>query len=185
MNNQHRSTISTLRYYAIGCVFVFSDDVLITMRSPEHPRARRYPPPRADRQYRPKLGHKNTRQVTPWGVLPGGRNLPRFFLWIGTDNHRRTSTRSARFPRRDMNPLPPYAELSAAVTFRPSTRAIESKLAPRHSMPMCARQPSASPPTGGVSTDERNNNPPAQAHASPFWRVVLREPSAVQARVRE
>lgn len=38
---------------------------------------------------------------------------------------------------------------------------------------------------GGVSTDERNNNPPAQAHASPFWRVVLREPSAVQARVRE
>ena len=40
-------------------------------------------------QYRP-IGHKNTRQVTPWGVLPGGRNLPRFFLWIGTDNHRRT-----------------------------------------------------------------------------------------------
>ena len=36
------------------------------------------------------IGHKNTRQVTPWGVLPGGRNLPRFFLWIGTDNHRRT-----------------------------------------------------------------------------------------------
>ena len=35
------------------------------------------------------IGHKNTRQVTPWGVLPGGRNLPRFFLWIGTDNHRR------------------------------------------------------------------------------------------------
>ena len=35
-------------------------------------------------------GYKNTRQVTPWGVLPGGRNLPRFFLWIGTDNHRRT-----------------------------------------------------------------------------------------------
>lgn len=35
-------------------------------------------------------GHKNTRQVTPWGALPGGRNLPRFFLWIGTDNHRRT-----------------------------------------------------------------------------------------------
>ena len=28
--------------------------------------------------------------MTPWGVLPGGRNLPRFFLWIGTDNHRRT-----------------------------------------------------------------------------------------------
>lgn len=50
-------------------------------------------------------------------------------------------------------------------------------------MPMCARQPSASPPTGGGgSTDERNNNPPAQAHASPFWRVVLREPSAVRAR---
>ena len=38
----------------------------------------------------PTIGHKNTRQVTPWGVLPGGRNLPRFFLWIGTDNHRRT-----------------------------------------------------------------------------------------------
>ena len=38
---------------------------------------------------------------------------------------------------------------------------------------------------GGGSTDERNNNPPAQAHASPFWRVVLREPSAVRARVRE
>jgi len=36
------------------------------------------------------IGHKNTRQVTPWGVLPGGRNLPRFVLWIGTDNHRRT-----------------------------------------------------------------------------------------------
>ena len=85
MNNQHRTTISTLRYYAIGCVFVFSDGVLITMRSPERPRARRYPP-----QSRPIIGHKNTRQVTPWGVLPGGRNLPRFFLWIGTDNHRRT-----------------------------------------------------------------------------------------------
>ena len=39
---------------------------------------------------RTEFGHKNTRQVTPWGVLPGGRNLPRFFLWIGTDNHRRT-----------------------------------------------------------------------------------------------
>ena len=39
---------------------------------------------------RERKGHKNTRQVTPWGVLPGGRNLPRFFLWIGTDNHRRT-----------------------------------------------------------------------------------------------
>lgn len=38
---------------------------------------------------------------------------------------------------------------------------------------------------GGGNTDERNNNPPAQAHASPFWRVVLREPSAVQAWVRE
>ena len=84
MNNQRRTTISTLRYYAIGCVFVFSDDVLITMRSPEHPRARRYAPKRTE------FGHKNTRQVTPWGVLPGGRNLPRFFLWIGTDNHRRT-----------------------------------------------------------------------------------------------
>ena len=34
-------------------------------------------------------GHKNTRQVTPWSVLPGGRNLPRFILWIGTDYHRR------------------------------------------------------------------------------------------------
>ena len=33
---------------------------------------------------RERKGHKNTRQVTPWGVLPGGRNLPRFFLWIGT-----------------------------------------------------------------------------------------------------
>ena len=84
MNNQRRTTISTFRYYAIGCVFVFSDDVLITMRSPEHPRARRYAPERTE------FGHKNTRQVTPWGVLPGGRNLPRFFLWIGTDNHRRT-----------------------------------------------------------------------------------------------
>ena len=42
--------------------------------------------PRTDRP----IGHKNTRQVTPWGVLPGGRNLPRFFLWIGTDNHHRT-----------------------------------------------------------------------------------------------
>ena len=83
MNNQPRTTISTLRYYAIGCVFAFSDDVLITMRSPERPRARRYAPERTE------FGHKNTRQVTPWGVLPGGRNLPRFFLWIGTDNHRR------------------------------------------------------------------------------------------------
>ena len=89
MNNQRRTTISTLRYYAIGCVFAFSDDVLITMRSPEHPRARRYTPEQTDNTDRP-IGHKNTRQVTPWGVLPGGRNLPRFFLWIGTDNHRRT-----------------------------------------------------------------------------------------------
>ena len=40
-------------------------------------------------QNRPTIGHKNTRQVTPWGVLPGGRNLPRSFLWIGTDYHRR------------------------------------------------------------------------------------------------
>ena len=84
MNSRHRTTISTLRYYGIGCVFVFSDDVLVTMRSPEHPRARRHT------LNGPKIGHKNTRQVTPWGVLPGGRNLPRFFLWIGTDNHRRT-----------------------------------------------------------------------------------------------
>ena len=82
-----------------------------------------------------------------------------------------------------MNPLPPYAVLSAAVTFRPSTRAIESKLAPRHSMLMRASTERFAS-NGGVSTDERNN-PPAQAHASPFWRVVLREPSAVQARVRE
>ena len=89
MNNQRRSTISTLRYYAIGCVFAFSDGVLITMRSPERPRARRYAPERASNTG-PTIGHKNTRQVTPWGVLPGGRNLPRFFLWIGTDNHRRT-----------------------------------------------------------------------------------------------
>ena len=89
MNNQRRTTISTLRYYAIGCVFVFSDDVLITMRSPEHPRARRYTHAGTP-ENRPTTGHKNTRQVTPWGVLPGGRNLPRFFLWIGTDNHRRT-----------------------------------------------------------------------------------------------
>lgn len=89
MNNQRRTTISTLRYYAIGCVFVFSDDVLITMRSPEHPRARRYTHAGTP-ENRPTIGHKNTRQVTPWGVLPGGRNLPRFFLWIGTDNHRRT-----------------------------------------------------------------------------------------------
>ena len=36
------------------------------------------------------IGHKNTRQGMPWGVLPGGRNLPRFFLWIGTDYHHRT-----------------------------------------------------------------------------------------------
>ena len=63
------------------------------------------------------------------------------------------STRSARFPRRDMDPLPHSAELSATVAFRPSTRAIESRSAPRHSMPMCALQPSASPLTG-VSTDE-------------------------------
>lgn len=89
MNNQRRTTISTLRYYAIGCVFVFSDDVLITMRSPEPPRAHRYTPEQASNTG-PTIGHKNTRQVTPWGVLPGGRNLPRFFLWIGTDNHRRT-----------------------------------------------------------------------------------------------
>ena len=89
MNNQRRTTIFTLRYYAIGCVFVFSDGVLITMRSPEHPRARRYTPEQTDNTD-PTIGHKNTRQVTPWGVLPGGRNLPRFFLWIGTDNHRRT-----------------------------------------------------------------------------------------------
>ena len=89
MNNQRRTTIFTLRYYAIGCVFVFSDDVLITMRSPEHPRARRYTHAGTP-ENRPTIGHKNTRQVTPWGVLPGGRNLPRFFLWIGTDNHRRT-----------------------------------------------------------------------------------------------
>ena len=33
---------------AIGCVFVFSDGVLITMRSPEHPRARRYTPEQTD-----------------------------------------------------------------------------------------------------------------------------------------
>ena len=84
-----------------------------------------------------------------------------------------------------MNPLPPYAVLSAAVTFRPSTRAIESKLAPRHSMLMRASTERFASNGGGVSTDGRNNNPPAQAHASPFWRVVLREPSAVQARVRE
>ena len=71
------------------CESSFSDDVLITMRSPEHPRARRYTPERTSNTDRP-IGHKNTRQVTPWGVLPGGRNLPRFFLWIGTDNHRRT-----------------------------------------------------------------------------------------------
>ena len=83
-----------------------------------------------------------------------------------------------------MNPLPPYAVLSAAVTFRPSTRAIGSKLAPRRSMPMRASTERFAS-NGGGSTDERNNNPPAQAHASPFWRVVLREPSAVQARVRE
>ena len=89
MTNQRRTTISTLRYYAIGCVFVFSDDVLITMRSPERPRARRYAPEQTDNADR-QLGIKNTRQVTPWGFLPGGRNLPRFFLWIGTDNHRRT-----------------------------------------------------------------------------------------------
>ena len=89
MNNQRRTTIFTLRYYAIGCVFVFSDGVLITMRSPEHPRARRYTPEQAGNTG-PAIGHKNTRQVTPWGVLPGGRNLPRFFLWIGTDYHRRT-----------------------------------------------------------------------------------------------
>ena len=89
MNNQRRTTISTLRYYAIGCVFVFSDDVLITMRSPEHPRARRYTHAGTP-ENRPTIGHKNTRQGMPWGVLPGGRNLPRFFLWIGTDNHRRT-----------------------------------------------------------------------------------------------
>ena len=48
MNNQRRTTIFTLRYYAIGCVFVFSDDVLITMRSPEHPRARRHTPEQTD-----------------------------------------------------------------------------------------------------------------------------------------
>lgn len=89
MNNQRRTTIFTLRYYGIGCVFVFSDGVLITMRSPEHPRARRYVPERSGNTDR-QLGIKNTRQVTLWGVLPGGRNLPRFVLWIGTDNHRRT-----------------------------------------------------------------------------------------------
>ena len=94
MNNQRRTTISTLRYYAIGCVFAFSDGVLITMRSPEHPRARRYTPEQTDNTG-PTIGHKNTRQVTPWGVLPGGRNLPRFFLWIGTDNHRRNPNGSA------------------------------------------------------------------------------------------
>ena len=80
--------MSTFRYYGIGGVFVFSDDVLITMRSSEHPQARRYTPEQAGNTG-PQIGHKNTRQVTPWGVLPGGRNLPRFFLWIGTDNHRR------------------------------------------------------------------------------------------------
>ena len=68
---------------------VVSDDVLITMRSPEHPRARRYTHAGTP-ENRPTIGHKNTRQVPPWSVLPGGRNLPRFFLWIGTDNHRRT-----------------------------------------------------------------------------------------------
>lgn len=94
MNNQRRTTISTLRYYAIGCVFVFSDDVLITMRSPEPPRAHRYTPEQASNTG-PTIGHKNTRQVTPWGVLPGGRNLPRFILWIGTDNRRRNPNGSA------------------------------------------------------------------------------------------
>lgn len=90
MNSQHRTTISTLRYYGIGCVFVFSDDVLITMRSSEHPRGTQVHPVRTR-----KSGIKNTRQVTPWGVLPGGRNLPRFILWIGTDNHRRNPNGSA------------------------------------------------------------------------------------------
>ena len=89
MNSRHRTTISTLRYYGIGCVFVFSDDFLITMRSPEHP-----PSPQVHPE-RPENGHKNTRQVTPWGVLPGGRNLPRFFLWIGTDYHRHNPNGSA------------------------------------------------------------------------------------------
>ena len=70
------------------CESSFSDDVLITMRSPERPRARRYTSEQTGNTG-PTIGHKNTRQVTPWGVLPGGRNLPRFFLWIGTDNHRR------------------------------------------------------------------------------------------------
>ena len=57
MTNQRRTTISTLRYYAIGCVFVFSDDVLITMRSPERPRARRYAPEQTDNADR-QLGIK-------------------------------------------------------------------------------------------------------------------------------
>ena len=65
-----------------GRVGADEDVVHLNLSTPVHPRT--------DRQYRPKLGHKNTRQVTPWGVLPGGRNLPRFFLWIGTDYHRRT-----------------------------------------------------------------------------------------------
>ena len=51
------------------CESSFSDDVLITMRSPEHPRARRYTPEQTDNTDR-QLGIKNTRQVTPWGVLP-------------------------------------------------------------------------------------------------------------------
>lgn len=58
-------------------------DVTPNLLTP-NPRARRYTPEQTENW------HKNTRQVTPWGVLPGGRNLPRFFLWIGTDYHRRT-----------------------------------------------------------------------------------------------
>ena len=61
-----------------GSVGADEDVVHLNLSTPVHPRTG------------PAIGHKNTRQVTPWGVLPGGRNLPRFFLWIGTDYHRRT-----------------------------------------------------------------------------------------------
>ena len=41
--------------------------------------------PRTDRQLGIKIPGRCSNER-----LPGGRNLPRFFLWIGTDNHRRT-----------------------------------------------------------------------------------------------
>ena len=51
-----------------GSVGADEDVVHLNLSTPVHPRTG------------PAIGHKNTRQVTPWGVLPGGRNLPRFFL---------------------------------------------------------------------------------------------------------